>query len=247
MTNSLENIHPWVLNWEGRTKLVTGLIFIFGVISLQQLFIVGLSFLFSFFLALFLRIPFVTLCKRYLIITPFLLLMTVPLFFTTGNITPHDNIIFAFTIIVKAFTSMTMITLILETQTLEQFMNSLAHLKIPSVLITVLILSYRYVFLFLDDIQKMQLAARSRFFSGGIRLKSLKTYGQLTGSLLTKSIDRSDHVYEAMASRSFNGKLHVRTCATLKKTDILKGAVLILFLIVLFGLERNSLFFVLPL
>ncbi|WP_026672036.1 cobalt ECF transporter T component CbiQ [Alkalihalobacterium bogoriense] len=242
MTNGLENLHPWVVNWESRTKLVTGLIFIFGVISLQQLSIVCLSFLFSFLLTVFFKIPFVTLCKRYLIITPFLLLMTIPLLFTSSNISSNDNFIFAFTIIAKAFTSMTIITLILETQTLEQFMNSLSHLKIPTVLITVLILSYRYVFLFLDDIQKMQLAAKSRFFSGGIRLKSLKTYGQLTGSLLTKSIDRSEHVYEAMASRSFNGKLHVGPCKRPTKTDVIKGAFMILFLIALFVLERLSLF-----
>ncbi|GAE34322.1 transmembrane component NikQ of energizing module of nickel ECF transporter [Halalkalibacter akibai JCM 9157] len=185
-------------------------------------------------------IPVKSLFKRCLIITPFLLLMTIPLLFNQGLSLIHDNVIFALLIITKAFTSMTVLTILLDSQSLEQFMNSLAHLKVPPILITVLMLSYRYVFLFLEDIQKMQLAAKARFFNGGINIKSLRTYGQLTGCLLIKSLDRSEHVYEALTSRSFTGQLQFGSCKAVSKFDISKSLVVVLTISALVIIEKSN-------
>src|SRR5699024_1320204 len=123
-------------------------------------------------------------------------------------------------IIMKAFISMTVITIILDSQSIDQFINSLAGLKIPAVFITVLILSYRYVFLFLEDIQKMQTAAKSRFFCGGIGIKKIKVYGQLTAALVSRSMERADRLYEAMVSRCFTGNLHFQKGKKFKPADI---------------------------
>lgn len=223
--DQINGISVWASSWEPRTKLIAAVLFIFGVISLNTLYLALIAYIVSFIVALCMGIAFIVLLKRYLIITPFLLLMTVPLLMNQSISLMNDHYQFAFLIIIKAFTSMTVITILLDTQSLEQFMNSLAHLKVPTVLITVLMLSYRYVFLFLEDIQKMQLAAKARFFNGGIGLKSLKTYGQLTGCLLIKSLDRSEHVYAALASRSFNGTLQFGSGQKISRADICKSLI----------------------
>lgn len=134
---------------------------------------------------------------------------------------------------------MTIITIVLDSQSLDQFMNGLAGLKIPSVMITVLILSYRYVFLFLDDIQKMQTAAKSRFFNGGVRIRSLKVYGQLTGMLLIRSLDRADRMYQAMASRGFDGRLRFKESQKITRVDLFKTSFASIIIILLVVIEKG--------
>ncbi|GAE24894.1 hypothetical protein JCM9140_857 [Halalkalibacter wakoensis JCM 9140] len=234
---SLQGISKWALSWEPRAKLIAAVLYIFGVISLSSPIMITIAYLITFIAVFLMGISITLLLKRYLIILPFLLLMTLPLVFGQGSAFSVDHLSFAIVIFLKAFTSMTVITIILDTQSLEQFMTSLSHLKVPPVLITVLMLSYRYVFLFLDDIQKMQTAAKSRFFKGGIGLSQLKIYGQLTGCLLRKSLDRSDKVYEAMASRCFNGQLQFSSPKLITKLDLTKTISVIFIISVLIGFE----------
>ncbi|UJL45252.1 cobalt ECF transporter T component CbiQ [Virgibacillus sp. NKC19-16] len=231
-------ISQWALDWEPRAKLVAGLFFIFGVISLTTTAIATIAYVTSFMIVVFMRIPLTLLFKRYLIITPFLLLMTVPLLFGQGFFV-SDNLAFATLILIKAFTSMNVITIILDSQSLDQFMNSLADLKVPPLLITVLILSYRYVFLFLDDIQKMQIAMKSRFFNGGLSIRALKVYGQLIGTLIIRSMDRAERMYEAMASRCFNGKLRFEKSPKMTQWDFFKTAAAVVIIVGLIIVERG--------
>lgn len=238
--DTLTRIPNWAKTWEPRTKLLAAVIYIFTLISFTNLSVIFIAFAVAFIGLLLMRISILLLVKRYLIITPFLLLMTVPLLFNFDLSFHTENVAFIFLIVMKAFTSMTIITILLDSQSLDQFMNSLAGFKIPAVLITVLILSYRYVFLFLDDIQKMQTAARSRFFRGGISIRKLKVYGLLTAALLSRSMERADRMYEAMASRSFTGKLHFQKGQKIMPADIGKSACAVSIIFLLLVLDQSQ-------
>jgi len=239
--DTLTAIPKWAKSWEPRAKLIAAVFYIFSVISFTNLPVVFIAFIFAFIGLVWMRISLILLLKRYLIIAPFLMLMTVPLLFNIDLSFHTQNVDFILLIVMKALTSMTVITIILDSQTLEQFMNSLAGLKIPAVFITVLILSYRYVFLFLDDIQKMQTAAKSRFFRGGIGISKLKVYGQLTAALLSRSIERADRMYEAMASRCFTGKLYFQKADKITSADIGKTGCTVLIVFLLFLIDKGQL------
>ncbi|MFA1819145.1 cobalt ECF transporter T component CbiQ [Virgibacillus oceani] len=240
-TDTLTAIPKWAKSWESRTKLIAAVFYIFTVISFTNLPVVFIALAFALIGLLLMRISFILLLKRYLIISPFLLLMTVPLLFNIDLSFHTQNVEFIFLIIMKALTSMTVITIILDSQSIDQFMTSLAGLKIPAVFITVLILSYRYVFLFLDDIQKMQTAAKSRFFRGGVSTSKLKVYGQLTAALLSRSIERADRMYEAMASRCFTGKLYFQKAEKITPADIGKSGCTALMVLLLFLMDQGQL------
>ncbi|WP_096201845.1 cobalt ECF transporter T component CbiQ [Bacillus sp. FJAT-45350] len=233
-----EGISKWALAWESRAKLIAAILFIFGVISLTSTTFALIAYTTTVLSAIMMGIKIITLLTRYLLIAPFVLLMTIPLVFGGGFPLDPDRVSFALLIILKAVTSMTIITMILETQSVDQFMKSLADLKVPPIMITVLLLSYRYVYLFLDDIQKMQLALKTRFFKGGVSIKNLKVYGQLTGCLLIKSLDRSEKIYNAMASRGFNGTLRFKESSSISSVDIWKTTISILFIGALIVTER---------
>ncbi|MFD2043527.1 cobalt ECF transporter T component CbiQ [Ornithinibacillus salinisoli] len=227
-------IQNWANSWESRAKLIAAICYIFGVISLESPHTLFIAYTLALFLFLLIRISFFLLLKRYLIITPFLLLMTIPLLWQYSV----ENAIFSIIIIMKAYISMTVITIVLETQSLDDLINGLAGLKLPPILITILILSYRYVFLFLDDIERMITATKSRFFHGGIRINSLKVYGHLIASLLFKAIQRSEKMHEAMVSRGFTGSLTFQNTNTPKLSDIFKSCFAISIIIFLIVLEK---------
>ncbi|RXJ00308.1 cobalt ECF transporter T component CbiQ [Anaerobacillus alkaliphilus] len=236
--SELEGISQWALSWEARAKLIAVIIFIFGVISLKTVLFGMFAFAIAIIGSLAMGISIILLLKRYLIILPFLLLMTVPLIVGGGLPIELERVSFAALIFLKAITCMTVMTILLHTQTVDEFMDSLTHLKVPPIVITILLLSYRYVFLFFDDIQKMQLAARSRFFSGGISIRNLKVYGQLTGGLLIKSLDRAENVYSAMTARCFNGTIRFRKKRALHGWDITKTIIPFLLIATLITIER---------
>lgn len=228
-------ITNWAFSWDPRAKLMAGFCYIFGVISLTSIPVTILAYSLSIIVLIFMRISIRLLLTRYLIITPFLLLMTVPFLWNPGE----DNLIFAGLIILKAFTSMTVITIILESESLDELMNSLAGLKIPTVLITIIILSYRYVYQFLDDLERMLTAVKSRFFRGSIRLKNLNVYGKLMAALLIRALDRSDKMYQAMASRGFNGAFPVERMEKIGLNDIFKTSFVILIIVIFIVIERG--------
>lgn len=228
-------ITNWAFSWDSRAKLIAGFCYIFGVISLTSIPVALLAYSLSILVLIFMRISVRTLLTRYLIITPFLLLMTVPFLWNPGE----DNLIFASLIILKAFTSMTVITIILESESLDELMNSLAGLKIPTVLITIIILSYRYVYQFLDDLERMLTAVKSRFFRGSIRLKNLNVYSKIMAALLIRALDRSDKMYQAMASRGFNGAFPLKKMGKIGRKDIFKTSLVILIIVIFIVIERG--------
>ncbi len=234
----LVGVSAWALTWEARAKLIAVIFFIFGVISLNTATFALIALSIAVISALWMGLSIIFLLKRYLLIAPFVLLMTVPLLFSGGLPIEIEQVSFASLIILKAITCMTVMTILLHTQTTDDFMDSLAHLKVPPIVITILLLSYRYVFLFFDDIQKMQLAARSRFFSGKITLRNLKIYGQLMGGLLIKSLDRAENVYKAMTARCFNGTLRVGNAKTINRSDIFKTTASFSLIVILIIVEN---------
>lgn len=238
--SDLDGITGWARSWEARSKLIAVVLFIFGVISLKTTSFAILAYFIAIIGFFSMRISLIILLKRYLIILPFLLLMTVPLILGGGFPIDVDSISFAALIFLKATTCMTVTTILLHTQTVDDFMDSLAHLKVPPTVITILLLSYRYVFLFFDDIQKMQLAARSRFFSGNLSFRNLKIYGQLTGVLLIKSLDRADDVYNAMTARCFTGTLRFRENRKINRWDVLKTSIPFLLILTLIAIEKTQ-------
>lgn len=238
INSDLVGVTAWAISWESRAKFIAAIIYIFGVISLNTPLLVTVCFAVSFMSALCMGLSISLILKRYLLIAPFILLMTVPLIIGGGFPVDPDQITFASLILSKSVTAMTVMTIILNTQSMDQFITSLAHLKIPSIIITILLLSYRYVFIFFEDIQKMQIALKSRFFSGKISWENIKIYGQLTGALLVKSLDRADNVYNAMSARCFNGMFRFGKANKITVSDILKTSLVFLFILVIILWEK---------
>jgi len=99
---------------------------------------------------------------------------------------------------------------ILFTIPFAELLLILHQCRIPAILIELLLLMYRFIFLFLDILTQLQQAQRSR---GGYRTRKrwMHSAGLLAGQLLVRSLHRYHQFSLGLATRGFNDNLHVYT------------------------------------
>jgi cobalt/nickel transport system permease protein len=97
---------------------------------------------------------------------------------------------------------------ILFTIPFAELLSILRQCRIPTVLIDLLLLMYRFIFLFLDVLTQLQLAQRAR---GGYRTHQrwMHSAGLLVSQLMVRSLQHYHRSSLALASRGFNGNFQV--------------------------------------
>lgn len=106
---------------------------------------------------------------------------------------------------------------LLATAPLQDTFKAAHALKIPGLLIHLVLLTYRYVHVLIEEFARLRTALRVRGFRNCANLHSYRTVGQVAGTLLVRSHERSDRVAQAMRCRGFDGEFRTlsqfRTCA----------------------------------
>ncbi|SFH84483.1 cobalt/nickel transport system permease protein [Tindallia magadiensis] len=227
--------------WNPRTKLISGLIYVFGVISLSEVTFLGVAFIFAILYAGWGGLSLGQLMKKLAVLIPFLGLMSLPLVFGAGIPPTPDRIEFAALIVLKALTAMTFTLFVFINQPVEEMLEALEHLKMPRIITTTIYLAYRYGFLFVQDMQTTLKALKSRLFQAQLSRYSLKIYGELFGGLFIKSINRSETVYRAMASRCFQGEMPIGKPRKITGKDWIRAGIPVLFMITLIMLDQGVL------
>ena len=226
----IEQSIPQVKPWEPRTKLISGLLYVFGVISLSDLRLLGAALIFAICFALWTGLAMGQLLKKLSVLVPFLALMSMPLLFSAGLSPAPDRVELAALIVLKALTAMTFTLFVFTNQPVEEMLEAMEHLKMPAAITTTIYLAYRYGFLFIHDMQTTVRALKARLFNAQLSRYSLGIYGELSGGLFIKSINRSETVYRAMAARSFAGKMPIGTPRPIVVSDWFRAALPVVFI-----------------
>jgi cobalt/nickel transport system permease protein len=91
-------------------------------------------------------------------------------------------------------------------------LSGMRALHVPDVLVTLTGFTYRYLFVLVDEAMRLQTARDARSVgSGGTLFWRAKVLGAMIGSLFIRSYERSERIYQAMASRGYTG--HTLTMA----------------------------------
>ncbi len=233
----IEQSIPQVKPWEPRTKLAAGLVFVFGVISLSDLRLLGAALIFAICFALWTGLALGQLLKKLSVLVPFLALMSLPLLFSAGFPPAPDRVELAALIVMKALTAMTFTLFVFTNQPVEEMLEAMEHLKMPAAITTTIYLAYRYGFLFIHDMQTTVRALKARLFNAQLSRYSLGIYGELSGGLFIKSINRSETVYRAMAARSFAGKMPIGAPRPITGSDWFRATLPVVFIAVLIILD----------
>ena len=95
-------------------------------------------------------------------------------------------------------------TMILLTAT-TRFSDLLAvlwRMRVPALLVTTLALMHRYLFVLVEEMERMQRARRSRTFVAG-RTTAWRDAAQVAGQLFVRTSERAERVYLAMGARGW--------------------------------------------
>ena len=115
---------------------------------------------------------------------------------------------------------------------MENICYALQLLHLPKILITSVLLTYRYLILFMKEVDRVSTAYAMR--APGQRGIHRKAWGSMVGTMLLRSVDRSEIVYESMLLRGFDGqmRLQLQEHVDLKKS-ILYGILMALLITLL--------------
>ena len=97
---------------------------------------------------------------------------------------------------------------LLATMPVATLGHALRNLGLPTKLVYLLMITYRYLFVFEQAYQRLIRAARVRGFTPGTNLHSYRTYAYLAGMLLVRAWSRAERVSNAMKCRGFSGKFY---------------------------------------
>ena len=183
------------------------------------------------------RLPFAFLLKRYLILSPFIVMASVfypvSLYFAeeTQAIAFHQETIeVALSIFLKASLSLFLLIWLISVERFHILLLGLRKLKMPKLVGTISILMYSYIFVFWDEALKTTRARESRT-PGKLQRNKLRTYANQMAMILLHSWERSKTLHHAMLSRGFHGEFYSMREPGLKKADVLFLALfLLLFL-----------------
>lgn len=85
----------------------------------------------------------------------------------------------------------------------------LLHLfKLPEILIEIMVITYRFIFVFLDTAMKIYYAQESRYGHSSFRT-SIKSFGLLFANLWGKAFFKAKALFQSLESRSFTSSIKV--------------------------------------
>ena len=142
------------------------------------------------------RIPASFLAGRLAILEPFVGGIALLSLFQPGGAKV------ALAIAVRSTLCLAAMILLTHTTPFAQILSTLRRLRVPALLITVLALMYRYLFVLIDEAERMERARRSRTFTRS-RARLWTSLGGLVGQLFVRSTERAERIYAAMCARGW--------------------------------------------
>ncbi len=112
------------------------------------------------------------------------------------------GVISMITLLLKGVYSLMASYLLIATTKFDAICGALRKLHVPSMLVTLMLLTYRYIFLMMNEVSVMTTAYSLR--APGQKGISYKAWGSFLGQLLLRSMDRATELYQAMRLRGFN-------------------------------------------
>jgi cobalt/nickel transport system permease protein len=232
---------------DARTRVIAALGFVIAVISMSSLPLLGAALLLAITLVILSGQPFAALGHRLLHVEGFLLVLFVLLPFTTpgeelfriGPLVASDaGVLRTVTVALKINTAVLGIFALLGSIEPAHLGCALARLGVPEKLVHLFLFTVRFVGVFRAEINRLLEAMRARAFRPRSNWHTWRTYGNLAGMMLIRSLERAERVDEAMRCRAFSGQFSLAADGTMNWRDGLFLVALFSVLVVFAGAGR---------
>ncbi|MFT9850265.1 cobalt ECF transporter T component CbiQ [Aneurinibacillus sp. REN35] len=164
-------------------------------------------------------------------VTLFLMLGLPPLVVEISAAPPTDTVLFQFSaaswhiygsregvekagmLLIRSLASVSCLYFILLTVPFTELLTVLRRVKVPVLLTDLLLVMYRFVFVFLETAEQLWTAQQARSGSGRFR-KKIRDAGFLIVRLFTRTFQRYQQLSIGLAARGFTGDLRVISTAS---------------------------------
>ncbi len=244
--DNYSNIKSPIHSWDARWKCITffGYILISAFVNnfYNLIVIAAASTLLVFFAGLPIRKVLKSLKPLFI-----LLLFMVPVI----SLTPTGDAIFSYGVIkvyrdglitagiisVRAF-SIVLATIVLFGSTrINIIIKALEFFKIPPVISTIFLFTYRYIFLYIENLNKLLTSAKLRGYRLLRGIRHIRNTVSILVSLLIRSYEQSERVYYAMRLRGFSGSFRSIGSFSFKWPDIVKTGIFVILFTVIIWIE----------
>lgn len=138
-----------------------------------------------------------------------------------------EGVEFFLSVLIKSWVSVTAAVILTSTTPALGLLSALRSLKLPEILVAVVMLMYRYLFVLVEEAQRMlrARAARSATLgsgSGGSLVWRARSAGGMAGSLFVRTLDRSERIYMAMLARGYDGEIRQQNTVPLRRIAVVQ-------------------------
>jgi cobalt/nickel transport system permease protein len=242
-TEELARQPGWLQRLDPRAKLLMFLVVIVAASATTSLGVLVALYLAILAVAWASRLPFDFFVKRVwlgiplfagIVIIPSLFMVPGPLLFEFNLGPIHlgvsaTGVWGAVVFVARVGVNVSLAVMLVLTTPWADLLKSLHALKVPSVFVLVLSMTYRYIFLFLHTLNGMFEARKSRVVArlgGG---EDRRWITRSMGALMSRSFKMSNDIYAAMLARGFSGEIRAYSSYRMQVHDwlALLGAVAI--------------------
>jgi cobalt/nickel transport system permease protein len=201
---------------DARAKLLVTLAFILAVVSFDRYSIGGLLpfFLYPAIIIGLADLPPNYLLRKLLIVSPFVLFIGVfnpildqEIFLQIGTFGISGGWLSFLSLLIRFSLTVGAALLLIATTGFPAVCAALSKLGVPRILTVQLLLLYRYLFVLIEEGITMIRAHALRSFDR--RHLNYRSFTQLLGNLLLRTIDRAQRIHMAMLSRAFTGEIRI--------------------------------------
>jgi cobalt/nickel transport system permease protein len=142
------------------------------------------------------QIPLAFLLKRLLLLTPFVLGVI-----ALDAFRPEERSHWG-ALMARSMICLVTVILVSNTTSFSEVLRVLRRVRVPALLITTMALMHRYLFVLVEETQRMSRARASRTFIAGHR-RLWPVMATVAGQLFIRTSERAERIYAAMSARGF--------------------------------------------
>lgn len=136
-----------------------------------------------------------------------------------GGLSISGGVISMTTLMLKGLFCLSASFLLIATTPIDQLCGALRQLRVPKMLVTLLLLTYRYVGVMTGELAVMTDAYHLR--APGQKGIHISAWGSFLGQLLLRSMDRAQELYASMLLRGYNQQFHYADIRRFRRRDAL--------------------------
>ena len=147
-----------------------------------------------------------------------------------GNISVSGGTISMITLMLKGVFCLAASFLLMATTSIDSLCAALRQFRLPSLLVSLLLLTYRYIGVMTEELAVMTDAYSLRApGQNGIRFNA---WGSFLGQLILRTMDRADELYSSMQLRGFTGSFTYADCKRFDLRDAMWILIWVLLLLI---------------